>query len=59
MLDTLKSVKAEQTVDPASFFFTKAVAEHALIMKDPALESIEHLLSDVSDAPGATARSAP
>ncbi len=51
VLDTLKNVKAEQTVDPATFFFTKAVAEHALIMKDPALESIDHLLADVSDAP--------
>ena len=34
-MDTLKSVKAEQTVDPATFFFTKAVSEHALIMKEP------------------------
>jgi hypothetical protein len=51
VLDTLKGVKAEQTVDPASYFFTKAVTEHALIMKDQALDSIDHLLSDVADAP--------
>ncbi len=50
-LDTLKNVKAEQTVDPATYFFTEAVSEHALIMKDQALESIDHLLADVSDAP--------
>src|SRR5262249_46599873 len=34
VLETLKPFKAEQTVDPASFFFTKAVSEHALILKD-------------------------
>ena len=51
VLDTLKGVKAEQTVDPASYFFTKAVSEHALILKDQALDSIDHLLADVTDAP--------
>ena len=51
VLDTLKGVKAEQTVDPASFFFTKAVSEHALIQKDQALDSIDHLLADVADTP--------
>jgi hypothetical protein len=51
VLDTLKGVRAEQTVDPATYFFTKAVSEHALIQKDQALDSIDHLLSDVSDAP--------
>jgi len=51
VLDTLKGVKADQTVDPASFFFTKAVSEHALIMKDQALDSIDHLLADVADTP--------
>lgn len=51
VLDTLKGVKAEQTVDPATYFFTKAVSEHALIQKDQALESIDHLLADVADTP--------
>ena len=51
VLETLKGVKAEQTVDPAGYFFTKAVSEHALIQKDQALESIDHLLADVGDAP--------
>ena len=51
VLDTLKGVRAEQTVDPATYFFTKAVSQHALIQKDLALDSIDHLLSDVSDTP--------
>jgi hypothetical protein len=51
VLESLKNVKAEQTVDPAAYFFTEAVSEHALIMRDQAQESIDHLLSDVSDAP--------
>jgi hypothetical protein len=51
VLETLKGFKADQTVDPASFFFTKAVSEHALIMKDQALDSIDHLLADVADTP--------
>ncbi len=51
VLETLKGVRAEQTVDPATYFFTKAVSEHALIQKDQALDSIDHLLSDVVDTP--------
>ena len=51
VLETLKGVKAEQTIDPATYFFTKAVSEHALIQKDQALESIDHLLADVADTP--------
>ena len=51
VLDTLKGVRAEQTVDPATYFFTKAVSEHALIQKDQVLDSIDHLLSDVADVP--------
>jgi len=51
VLETLKNAKAEQTVDPATYFFTQAVSEHALIMKDQAEESIDHLLNDVADAP--------
>jgi hypothetical protein len=51
VLETLKGFKADQTVDPASFFFTKAVSEHALVMKDQALDSIDHLLADVADTP--------
>ena len=50
-LDALKDVKAEQTVDPAVYFFHRAVAEHALMKKDDAMRSIVRLLDDVADAP--------
>ncbi len=50
-LDALKSVKPEDVVDPAAYFFHKAVAEYALIQKDPACQSIIRLLDDVVDAP--------
>jgi len=53
----LKSVQPEQVVDPASFYFYKAVAEHALAMslpgftKDQVGKTIVRLLDDVADAP--------
>jgi len=50
-LEALKVVKAEQTVDPAAYYFHRAVAEHALIKKDEALRSIVSLIDDVTDAP--------
>lgn len=50
-LDTLKTVAPEQVVDPASYFFHKAVAEHAMMQKDAALRSITRLLDDVSGTP--------
>lgn len=50
-LEALKDVKAEQTVDPAAYFFHRAVAEHALMKKDDAMRSIVRLLDDVADAP--------
>src|SRR5436189_79973 len=50
-LDALKTVKAEQLVDPAAYFFHKAVAEHALILKDDASRSIARLLDEVPEAP--------
>jgi hypothetical protein len=50
-LDALKSVSAEQTVDPAAFYFAKAVAEHKMILREPAIGSIARLLDDVADAP--------
>jgi len=45
------SVKAEEIVEPASFYFFKAVAEFSLIKKDDATASITRLLDDVADAP--------
>ena len=38
-------------VDPAAYFFHRAVAEHALMKKDDAMRSIVRLLDDVADAP--------
>jgi hypothetical protein len=50
-LGTLKQVPAEQVVDPAAYFFNRAVAEHALIQKKEAVKSIIRLLDEVQDAP--------
>jgi hypothetical protein len=50
-LECLKLVKPEQTADPASYFFHRAVAEHALMLKDAAGQTIVRLLDDVSDSP--------
>jgi hypothetical protein len=50
-LAAISLVKGEQTVDPAAYFFHRAVAEHALIKKDDALRSIVRLIDDVADAP--------
>jgi hypothetical protein len=51
LVDVLKAVKPEQVVDPAAYFFHRAVAEHALLLKPEANRSIVGLLEDVSDAP--------
>jgi hypothetical protein len=50
-LDAFAAIKAEDVVDPAAYFFHKAVAEHALMMRDQADDSIDRLLLDVVDAP--------
>jgi len=50
-LDALNSVKVEHVVDPASFLFNKAVAEHALLKGSQASTTILRLLDDVPDAP--------
>ncbi len=50
-LDALKTIKPEQVVDPASYFFHRAVAEHALTLKREANRSITGLLEDVAEAP--------
>jgi hypothetical protein len=50
-LETLKLFKAEQVVDPASYLFFKAVAEHGLMEKKAANETIARLLDDVPTAP--------
>ena len=50
-LEALKSVNPEFAVDPASYFFFKAVSEHATMKKDAATGSIVKLLDDVADSP--------
>jgi hypothetical protein len=50
-LEAFKSVKGEDVVDPASYFFHRAVAEHALMMRNEADDSIDRLLLDVVDSP--------
>src|SRR5262249_48555563 len=50
-LDVLKLVKSEQVVDPAAYFFLRAVSEHALLLKEDAARSILSVMEDVVDAP--------
>jgi len=50
-LKALEALKPEQVVDPASFLFFKAVAEHGLMLKKDANETIARLLDDVPTAP--------
>jgi hypothetical protein len=50
-LEALKAVKPEQVVDPSNYFFTRAVAEHTLMLKKEATETVYRLLDDVTDAP--------
>jgi hypothetical protein len=50
-LEALALIKPEDAIDPAAYFFHKAVCEHALMLKDGADRSIDRLLVDVSDSP--------
>jgi hypothetical protein len=50
-LAALKLVQPEQVVDPASYYFYKAVCENKLLMKEEGLTSVHRLLSSVADAP--------
>jgi hypothetical protein len=50
-LDALKVVKPENVVDPAGYFFVRAVAEHALLQKNEAFRSVVGVVEDVSDSP--------
>jgi hypothetical protein len=47
----LKTIKPEQVVDPAAYFFHRAVAEHAMLLKPEANRSITGLIYDVAEAP--------
>jgi hypothetical protein len=50
-LEALATVTPESVVDPSSYFFFKAVSEHATMKKDAAAGSIARLLDDVTDSP--------
>ncbi|HEX4608948.1 MAG TPA: hypothetical protein VH092_12145 [Urbifossiella sp.] len=50
-LDALAGVTPELVVDPAGYFFFKAVSEHATMKRDAALASIVRLRDDVTDSP--------
>src|SRR5262249_11757966 len=50
-LEALVTIKPEQVVDPAAYFFHKAVAEHGMLNKQDASRSIARLLDDAPDAP--------
>jgi hypothetical protein len=50
-LEALDAVKPEQVVDPATFLFHRAVAEHSLTKAREANNTIVRLLDDVADAP--------
>ena len=50
-LDVLKTVRPEQVVDPAAYLFHRSVAEHALLSKTEATQTITRLLDDCSLSP--------
>lgn len=50
-LEALNGVAPESVVDPASYFFFKAVSEHATMKREAAIGTITRLLDDVADAP--------
>src|SRR5262249_5633580 len=50
-LEAFKSIKGEDVIDPAAYFFHRAITEHALMMKNEADDSIDRLLLDEVDAP--------
>jgi hypothetical protein len=50
-LETLKTIRPEQVVDPSAYLFHRAVCEHALLLKNEASKSIGRLLEDGIDAP--------
>jgi len=50
-LEVLKLVQPEKVVDPSAYLFHRAVAEHALTMKDDANHSILRLLDEAVDTP--------
>jgi hypothetical protein len=50
-LAVLQTIRPEQTVDPATYLFHRAVSEHALLQAEQARRSITRLLDDAPEAP--------
>ena len=50
-LAVLGGVEPHALVDPASYFFYKAVCEHHLLLKDDGLQSVSRLLHDTEQVP--------
>jgi len=50
-LEALKAVAPEQVVEPAQYFFYRAVAEHALLKKEEAITTVIRLVEEVTDVP--------
>jgi hypothetical protein len=50
-LDAFKAVKPDDVVDPACYFFQRAVCEHALMLRVEADDTLDRLLQDVVDLP--------
>jgi hypothetical protein len=50
-LAALSAARPDDVVDPAAYFFHRAVAEHALMKRDEALKSLNGLFEEVVDAP--------
>jgi hypothetical protein len=48
-LEMLRMVRPEQSIDPGSHLFLKAVAEHALVRGPDAQATLDRMLSDVAD----------
>jgi len=50
-LEVLRGIRPEQVVDPAAYYFHRAVAENRLVLKEEGLQSIDRLLNSVADVP--------
>ena len=50
-LDVLKTFRPEQVVDPTAYLFHRSVAEHALLYKGEATQTISRLLEDGIGSP--------
>lgn len=50
-LEVLVAIDPKQVVDPASYFFQRAICEHQLLRKNDALKSLGNLLDNTQNVP--------